>query len=1370
MNSPDERARLEGWLRKLLDLTLRNPLINLRPARGVAVVRPTPLELVSILQQSPDKGVELTSLGWSDLAWETLEAWRDGGAWDLPPSKAALAQPAAPPGELLLRDEASSRGSRVRRVAYADARWDEPLRTLAGGRVLVDCLPDDLQLELADIERQQRVRQQEGGVHTLYLAVGLLRWKESGSASARTIEAPLMLLPVSLERPDSQTPFSLVLRDENPVFNPSLSHKLRQDFGLDFAPSLPEEGVGVDDVAAVLDQARELAAKFEGWSVVDESRLGLFSFHKQHLWNDLSARASDILSHPVVAQIAGHLEDPGKDIPQVEWEGLDEAYSPRDLLTPLPVDASQMRALSIVDQGRNLVIDGPPGTGKSQTITNLIAHALGKGKRVLFVSEKATALAVVHDRLEGLGLGAFCLDLHSAKAQKSEVVAQFRRTMETTVSHDRETWARQADELHQMRLALNQAMRELHEKRPNGYSLFEAIGVWSKLEKPSVILDIDLGALASQDAKSLAAMRAAVVSWSRSHAALPSAAHRFDALSGRPLPDESEMFGAISQSLDAFSEVSAIARSVGLDPSQLTCAKLPVLVQTLDLALDERCQVGWREWLMVPGRAEQVRAYYQAKRDWSSAWAGLGSVFESSALGTVGSWQNDWKASLSAAWPAGWWRRRAIRKMLSAHTKAGSVPTHVQVAQLLVAYPQIQDARASLRGLDQEIERRLTRWAKSRNDWEQVLTACEWADDVEDLLLDDDARKLLVNPPPGMDQALCRRMREAVDRILRARMSWRTWFPAGTEQLPPDEASLDEWTRAWSQWRNVRPVWPAWKTCEQAAKLLREQGLAGLVPAALEHKLSAAEVEKAWSWAYWRTWIAQVQESISRWDLLGLRREEAIADFAALDERVEATTRQEILYRLVSAWKKAENEAPAAEMRVLAREVGKKRAHLPPRQLLARTPSLWPTMKPCILVSPLSAAQHFGPETPLFDLVVFDEASQISVADAVGVMARGKQVVVVGDPKQMPPSRLFDASDTDDDDDSEQDLDSILDECLSGRMARVLLNWHYRSRHEDLIAFSNHRYYNGELITFPSPNGEDPGIVVHDIGGMYERATRRVNRAEAKAIVDKIVDHYAVPGQRQSIGVITFNQPQQRLINRMIDARRASDPAFDAAVANAREELFVKNLETVQGDERDIICFSTTFSADASGNFPMQFGPLGQMGGERRLNVAITRARHRMELFTSFHPGQMDVSSVRHKGLVDLRDYLFFARGGEDALLSVAVPTLGVADSPFEIQVHDALVARGWTLVPQVGCSGYRIDLAVRHPERPGEYLAAIECDGATYHSFKVARDRDRMRQKVLERLGWRVLRIWSTDWWQDEKGQIDRIDRQLRELLDHPR
>jgi superfamily I DNA and/or RNA helicase len=319
--------------------------------------------------------------------------------------------------------------------------------------------------------------------------------------------------------------------------------------------------------------------------------------------------------------------------------------------------------------------------------------------------------------------------------------------------------------------------------------------------------------------------------------------------------------------------------------------------------------------------------------------------------------------------------------------------------------------------------------------------------------------------------------------------------------------------------------------------------------------------------------------------------------------------------------------------------------HLPLRQLLQEIPSVVLRLTPCLLMSPLSIAQYLSADTANFDLVVFDEASQIPVWDAIGAMARGKQVVMVGDPKQLPPTNFFSRGDADDDDDvSEGDLESILDECLGASLPTRNLSWHYRSRHESLIAFSNHRYYAGGLVTFPSPLTEDRAVSFHLVKGRYEKGGARINKPEAQALVADLVGRLKSPGFRQSgltIGVVTFNSEQQSLIEDLLDDERRMDPELEHYFAEEQlEPVFVKNLESVQGDERDIMYFSITYGPDIAGAVSMNFGPLNRDGGERRLNVAVTRARHELRVFSSLCGEQMDLSRTKAAGVRDLKHFL----------------------------------------------------------------------------------------------------------------------------------
>jgi superfamily I DNA and/or RNA helicase len=371
-------------------------------------------------------------------------------------------------------------------------------------------------------------------------------------------------------------------------------------------------------------------------------------------------------------------------------------------------------------------------------------------------------------------------------------------------------------------------------------------------------------------------------------------------------------------------------------------------------------------------------------------------------------------------------------------------------------------------------------------------------------------------------------------------------------------------------------------------------------------------------------------------------------------------------------------------------------------------------------------------------------------------IARGWQVVVVGDPEQLPPTNVGDRGVDDIEDGTDvSDQESILDKCLATNIPRRNLDWHYRSRHESLIAFSNSRYYGGRLVTFPSSVTNDRAVrLVHVPDGLYERgSSNRVNRPEARAVVADVARRLKDPAfknERLSLGVVTFNADQQRLIEDLLDAERRAHPDLEPFLGKERryESVFVKNLENVQGDERDAIIFSVAVGPDAAGRVSTTVSSLNKEGGHRRLNFAVTRARRELVVFTSLRPEQIDLGRTGSRGVRDFKHFLEFADRGSRALAEVAAPTGQDTESPLEDAVTAALAARGWVIHPQVGVSGFRIDLGVVHPDEPGRYLAGVECDGATYHRSATARDRDRLREMVLTGLGWRIRRVWSTEWW----------------------
>jgi hypothetical protein len=451
---------------------------------------------------------------------------------------------------------------------------------------------------------------------------------------------------------------------------------------------------------------------------------------------------------------------------------------------------------------------------------------------------------------------------------------------------------------------------------------------------------------------------------------------------------------------------------------------------------------------------------------------------------------------------------------------------------------------------------------------------------------------------------------------------------------------------------------------------------------------------------------------------------------------------------------------------VIRREAEKKSRHLPIRDLLSKTEDIVQELKPCFMMSPLSVSQ-FLPGSFSFDVVIFDEASQVLPSDAVNCIYRARQLIVAGDEKQLPPTAFFtQAIDESEDDEGLDDFESVLKLCKTS-FASLPLTWHYRSKHENLIAYSNYRFYSpdgsplhtGALQTFPGARFEAPDLGVESfvVNGVYRRGSTRDNPVEAEAVVDRVL-HHRRQHPELSIGVVTFSSAQEDTITAAIDRRSVDEPLLRGLLENHDRltGFFVKNLENVQGDERDIIIFSVGYGPDENGKFNMSFGPLNPKGGWRRLNVAITRARMRVEVVSSFRASEMHETTS--EGVRHLRGYLDFAQRGLPAL-ALELESSGLdVESPFEADVLDVIRSWGYVVVPQVGTAGYRIDLGVRHPDRPGEYILGVECDGAAYHSAKAARDRDRLRASVLEGLGWQLHRIWGLSWYRDRDGQMNRL------------
>jgi very-short-patch-repair endonuclease len=658
------------------------------------------------------------------------------------------------------------------------------------------------------------------------------------------------------------------------------------------------------------------------------------------------------------------------------------------------------------------------------------------------------------------------------------------------------------------------------------------------------------------------------------------------------------------------------------------------------------------------------------------------------------------------------------------------------------------------------------RWSGEASDWAALGNAFDW---LAHLHTEADAGRLppgLVEPLAraphlvGLDatieaaaKALAEQRRTVRELIAALELDEAVRFGAGArladQPFAAQEATLLEWERCIDDLQGITALNNTIAACHN-------EGLGAVVEAALPWPQAGEQLVEAFEYFWHEAVLRQAyreRPSLAHFD--GEDHELAIGQFRRLDRITLEYNRARLA---AQHWTGVPQGDGAGQLAVLRREFEKKSRHLPARRLLAQAGNAIQAIKPVFMMSPLSIATFLAPGSATFDLIIFDEASQVRPVDAFGAILRGRQVVVVGDSQQLPPTSFFDtliSEDEVDDENFTSDIESILGLFKSQGTCERMLRWHYRSRHESLIAVSNHLFYNDRLVIFPSPDAErrEAGLIFHHLPHTaYDRSRTRTNPQEAASVARAVMEH-ARHRPDLSLGVAAFSTAQMKAIQDQLELLRRQDGSYESFfAAHPHEPFFVKNLETVQGDERDVIFISVGYGRTSEGYLAETFGPLTGKHGGRRLNVLITRARIRCEVFSN-----LIADDIRSEtpGVRALKAFLTYAQTGR---LDVPIATRRDFDSPFEIAVSDALSAAGYVVEKQIGSGGFFIDLAIVDPERPGRYLLGIECDGAMYHSARSARERDRLRQQVLEDLGWRIHRVWSTDWFRNPDKETRRL------------
>lgn len=1346
----DCAARLEQERRELVDIRTRTRLLN-TPRRQSRVKT---VEVVDELSQEVFRILVTERRPMTFLATKSSADATDDAEVDL---LDFLPQQLPQPGDEESEDEAVAQ-------RHKDTRLQTGLTS------------ERLQKRLLSLYYDARTAEEEQGVNILYLALGFLKWFEADS-SDKAYHAPLILIPVNLDRKSARARISVSSSDEELSTNLSLQERLRADFGVD-VPELPE----LEDLSptAYFAQVANAVGKMPRWEVLENDIvLGMFSFAKFLMFRDLEPgtwpERCTLEEHPLVCGLVG--DGFGDESPLFPDDAhVDEIIDPADSVHVLDADSSQTLAIEEVRRGRDLVIQGPPGTGKSQTIANLIAAAVKDGKQVLFVAEKRAALDVVKRRLDDIDLGALCLELHSHKARKKVVLEDLQQTL--ALGRPRDELGGVVEALKDRRDRLNRHAEQMNGPiGPAGVTPYRIVGELVRLRaKHDAPPDFQLAKAREwtaeqkgererlvEDLASLAAELGTpgghVWRGVRVEALLPVDVERLVQRLDAALPALSEWIDACESLGQVLRACPNTAREVG------DLLRLANAIRDAP-RMDRACLANevWSERrLEIEAIVADGEAYKDCRNKLSAAllphaWTmDLGPTRQALAAHGESIWRlfsseyrsarKTFKAVSVGRPPKGLGARLYLLDTLA---KGQAARQRVSEAANLggAAFGALWKAEDS----DWPALREIEKWERATREQDFPVGAREAAASVADVEHLENLTAEVERDYKGILDP-CRMTVEQLDMDLVEAFGQKDLIDVPLKALA---TRLEAWVTA-------PEAVHRWVTYHNRAVRARQLGLGDLITRLHDGRIAPETLLDVFLLAYYEDLVRHAWEvfpELAAFD--GTLHQTTVSAFQELDEQRIELARQEVALAHYS--RIPEGGAGVGELGIVRREIAKKRRRLPVRRLLASAGRAIQAIKPVFMMSPMSVAQFLEPGGLDFDLLLIDEASQVKPVDALGSIGRCKQMVVVGDKRQLPPTAFFDRlvadvvdADTEDDHFRVADVESILGLCEARGINSKMLRWHYRSRHESLIAVSNKQFYDSRLFIVPSAlSGDELGLRFHYVAdGVFDRGGTAVNRKEARAVANAVIEH-ARDFPSLSLGVGAFSIRQRDAILDELELLRRQNPDLESFFRpTGPEPFFVKNLEAIQGDERDVVFVSVGYGRDSSGFFAMNFGPLSAEGGERRLNVLITRARQRCVAFASVRAADIDLRRGRGSGVAALKTFLQYA---DTRQLDLAVPSGRDPQSPFEEEVGNALIRHGHSVDFQVGIAGFFIDLAVRNPATPGDYLLGIECDGASYHSSRFARDRDRLRQAVLEDRGWQIHRIWSTDWFRSPDSELRKV------------
>ncbi|TFI54840.1 DUF4011 domain-containing protein [Mastigocladus laminosus UU774] len=1283
---------------------------------------------------------------------------------------------------------------------YTNFAGDEP-NSLPMSQLEIKQTDDDPIKVLDELRKDAKSTFEEKGFNSLFLVINTLTWFDPEKPLEKYV-SPILLVPVRLEKKGRKSlEFTLHPLDEDIAVNFILVNRLR-DFGI----TLPDnDRVKELSYENFFNEVRSAIVKQPSWEIKETAHITLFQDAKAAMIQDLEQNQEKIVHHRILQELALKRTSTNINNSSIPQKQELDKIDPSLIYQILDADSSQQIVIEAVKVGFSCVVQGPPGTGKSQTIVNIITELIGKNKKVLVVAEKQTALEVVFDRLKKSKLEDVCLNLHHQVTTKAkDFFNQLDQTL-TQLSEKNEAQRRDWDilfkPLRDYRKLLNNHVINLHkQEQPLNKSAFNLYGEILSLETEDIpALQFNLSNL--QD-------------WSETRLfdakTLLQELGQFEAIfrgrqktiwSSSPLKSESwssDIDQDLRGNIDNLGEGIKLAQNTVASLTQLlkiteplqTLSDLEQLQPAVAHILD--ASSGIESWSLSTDLVNLTQLYSELEteiRKFQSINSELNAkyihVFFSFDLSKIRSlFAKRFTGFFRFIQPAYWqWliaKKRERQRLVALRQYQNKISERELIADIekgierqnilsILKDPNYQARQAFGSSFDEEMTnlqdiQQGLKWLEKLNqqrqlDKETVAVVIASRESYQKL------RELLENLETSLNQ-----IQEGC-KFLNKHFPQEQLTASGVLKKTP----LNEVEVFRQQAYDELDLFQQWLYCQKHVRQLEAIGTKDFLSKLRDSDILPNKWFSVLQKGFYENWLRHMHSNNSELQNFNQNlHEQRINEFSEKDKQQYEVAIERLRQLHAKRWDDWSKQPEAVEqVKSLKQESRKKTRQQKIRQFIKNNAQLVTTLKPCWLMSPLGVSQYVDADAVEFDVVIFDEASQVRTENAVSSIMRAKQLIVVGDNQQLPPTSYFESAASDDSDDEDEEVyENLLDECSPlSIMEEFTLRWHYRSQDESLIAFSNQEFYNSKLISFPNPvKDASRGVHFYYVeGGIYDRSGRGDNIREAEEVAKLTVQHFQQNNQ-QFLGIITSSKKQAKAIWEQLKKIIIQHPEIEEFCQDNSDKFFIKPIDEVQGDERDVIFLSFGFGFDNKkpGDLNHNFGYFSKKQqdlGKRRLNVAITRARCKFVLVASINAEDFKAGKGQEAEL--LKEFFAYTQSCGQKLDEKRDDNLSHSNLPFEEYIYQALTERGYIVKKRVGRSAYPIDLVVMnnsHSEKE-ESLLGIVCDGGTYRDYPTARDRDRLRQEVLEKLGWRIYRIWSREWNRDRDSQINQLIEHIENL-----